>query len=1027
MNEQATVYNLKIAATDAYGSVGVFELDINVTNSFTARIFRDNNDNALLGITPKNEDEFFVELPNSADDPDYPFDSQYYAHTFSLSKGENSILVTYQGEREIDEAQLGAVLAQLYDPSGERLGGEYLMSDVLDQGHSFSSTYLGNHLYLVTWSTYSPNESSLPEWENFAAVGKIINAATGETGATFIIKDAISLMIRPMDISIDNEGNIFASWYEGDSSLENPWDTAEQDWIPVQTGNLRRVITESLTTKEDVIYFNDDVYVEPELLVANVNENIKAGRNIESAQIVLDASIANANFDNPDYSMRGQDSEFLVIDSYTGAIAFIESPNFEEKSSYEFTVVMSERVVPWESLTYTFEPVSYEYDFDFSQTGDMVGYIQAYWTVTGTNPYNLSASASGATQFFLTDDKYLGLVNSLEEEGFTQNDLFDENNLLKENFLTKEVMKDWIEKEWQENYQDHPFQSDIISAIYEQQRNTYGFGEKFEQHATINILDINDAPTSLVATLNLTLAENSAVGSFVETIQDVFNDEDHNDTLSYSISGGNTDSVFEIDQNTGVISVAGALDYGVNSKYSLEVKATDSAGAFATTDVIIDISEATESSIDDQPGSVFIDATQRGDGLLELDLYVDARGGINALDFRFGWDESEVNYIGSDFISGWTFLNNSNASGTRDFSGYSLSGLTGSSSEYVGSIILDPIGDMHNTQVSIRDILINDETGIDTIKTLTSATGHDVSGFVGHWNGGSPLDGTVTVAGIRGDTADDIIQFRDFEVYGDGSMSVSLWSDVETQSSGSVDFVLSYSPSSLTLADYTLGSFLAGWEVLETDDTSAGELSVSALSSDLSGGNYINGETLLGTFWFDIEEEGVAYQIGQSFGAVGETAAEASELYIRTVEVVDGSYSVEDIPPGSYQMDISRAADDVPRSAIKASDALAALKIGVGVTQDATPHQLIAADVNQNGKVNAQDALEILKIAVNHEDALDKRFVFVDADQDLSGMTARKAQYQTGIRMDDLNVDISDQDFIGILLGDVNGNYVAVI
>ncbi len=140
----------------------------------------------------------FLSYLNSADDPDYPYDSGYYARSLNISKGENSILVTYQGEREIEGGQLGAVLAQLYDSSGERLGGEYLISDVLDQGHSQASAYLGDDLYLVTWSTNSPNEGSLPEWENFAALGKIINAATGETGATFIIKDAISLMIRPM-------------------------------------------------------------------------------------------------------------------------------------------------------------------------------------------------------------------------------------------------------------------------------------------------------------------------------------------------------------------------------------------------------------------------------------------------------------------------------------------------------------------------------------------------------------------------------------------------------------------------------------------------------------------------------------------------------------------------------------------------------------------------------------------------------------------------------------------------------------
>ncbi|NBT41453.1 MAG: tandem-95 repeat protein [Alphaproteobacteria bacterium] len=545
------------------------------------------------------------------------------------------------------------------------------------------------------------------------------------------------------------------------------------------------------------------------------------------------------------------------------------------------------------------------------------------------------------------------------------------------------------------------------------------------QDVSVTVNAVNDAPVG--TNVELEVQENASRNAFIGTVASSFSDIDENDTLIYSINGGNTGSVFSIDQNTGVISLAGVLDYEVTSEYTLEVMATDSGGAFATIDVMIDISDVNEGPIEDQLGSVFVDFTEREDGLLELDFYVDARSSINALDFRFGWDESEVDYVGSNFISGWTFLDNSNAPGTRDFSGYSLSGLTGSSSEYVGNIILDPIVGLDETQVSIRDILINDETGIDTIETLTLATGHDVSGSVEHWNGGSPLDGLLTVAGVRGDTSDDVIQFRDFEVYADGSMSVSLWSDVETESSGSVDFVLSYSPLSLTLTDYTLGSLFAGWEVLETDDPSSGELSVSALSTDLSGGNYINGETLLGTFRFDVEDEGVAYQIGQSSGAVGEIAAEASELYVRTVEVVDGSYSIRDIPQGSYQMDMSRSADDVPRSAIKASDALAALKIGVGVTQDATSHQLIAADVNQNGKVNAQDALEILKIAVNHEDALDKRFVFVDADQDLSGMTARKAQYQTGMRMDDLNADLSDQDFIGILLGDVNGNYVDVI
>ncbi len=164
--------------------------------------------------------------------------------------------------------------------------------------------------------------------------------------------------------------------------------------------------------------------------------------------------------------------------------------------------------------------------------------------------------------------------------------------------------------------------------------------------------------------------------------------------------------------------------------------------------------------------------------------------------------------------------------------------------------------------------------------------------------------------------------------------------------------------------------------------------------------------------------------ITQFGGDVGGVSADESDLYVQTVTTEGGNYSFKDIPDGSYQIHVSKDTIDLPRGAIKASDALAALKIGVGVTQDATPHQLIAADVNQNGKVNSADALAILKIAVGHQDAVENKFVFIDQAADLQDLTARKVNYQTGITLETLESELYGQDFIGILLGDVNGNYV---
>ncbi len=81
----------------------------------------------------------------------------------------------------------------------------------------------------------------------------------------------------------------------------------------------------------------------------------------------------------------------------------------------------------------------------------------------------------------------------------------------------------------------------------------------------------NAAPTATSAafTLNENAAANSIVGTFTAT------DTDVGQTLTYAITGGNTGNAFTIDSATGVIRVAGLLDYESTSAYNLTVTATD--------------------------------------------------------------------------------------------------------------------------------------------------------------------------------------------------------------------------------------------------------------------------------------------------------------------------------------------------------------------------------------------------------------------------------------------------------------------
>jgi VCBS repeat-containing protein len=109
---------------------------------------------------------------------------------------------------------------------------------------------------------------------------------------------------------------------------------------------------------------------------------------------------------------------------------------------------------------------------------------------------------------------------------------------------------------------------------------------------TVNLTDVNEAPTVDGATFNL--AENSADGTSVGTV--TAGDPDGGDTLTYSITGGNTGGAFGIDSATGEITVAnsGALDYETIPSFNLTVEARDNGGLADTAGVAINLTNVNE-------------------------------------------------------------------------------------------------------------------------------------------------------------------------------------------------------------------------------------------------------------------------------------------------------------------------------------------------------------------------------------------------------------------------------------------------
>ena len=142
----------------------------------------------------------------------------------------------------------------------------------------------------------------------------------------------------------------------------------------------------------------------------------------------------------------------------------------------------------------------------------------------------------------------------------------------------------------------------------------------------------------------------------------------------------------------------------------------------------------------------------------------------------------------------------------------------------------------------------------------------------------------------------------------------------------------------------------------------------------------------------------------------------------------DGIYQHLDMEDGTYTLTSEKVSGTAESNAIKANDALAALKIAVGMNPNAdgsavSPYQYLAADVNHDGQVKAADALNILKMAVKLSTAPEKEWLFVPESVGSESMSRTHVVWPESQISVTLDVD-QELHLIGIVQGDVNGSWL---
>lgn len=112
---------------------------------------------------------------------------------------------------------------------------------------------------------------------------------------------------------------------------------------------------------------------------------------------------------------------------------------------------------------------------------------------------------------------------------------------------------------------------------------------------TINVTDVNETPV-MPAAGPFSVAEDAAVNTVVGSVSAT--DPDTGQTITYSITSGNTNGVFAINSATGAIRIANTtyFDYELQSAYNLVIRATDNGtgSLFAQRTVTINVTNVNE-------------------------------------------------------------------------------------------------------------------------------------------------------------------------------------------------------------------------------------------------------------------------------------------------------------------------------------------------------------------------------------------------------------------------------------------------
>jgi Ca2+-binding RTX toxin-like protein len=320
----------------------------------------------------------------------------------------------------------------------------------------------------------------------------------------------------------------------------------------------------------------------------------------------------------------------------------------------------------------------------------------------------------------------------------------------------------------------------------------------------------------------------------------------------------------------------------------------------------------------------------------------------------------------------------------------------------------------------------------------------DLQGHVYHWKSHTLLDKvnlnlSLNKAISTGGTTTPLFELKDI-TWSNGVASAQLYMNV-TASTSAFDVELAFDPAisaNITVNDSSLTGWMTSSNTGQAGSLQFGGFGLTAVQAGSLKIAQVDFQLPSAATLADFKFTSGSAETDK--GSVTLKGYEASLGFVSDVSDASGKYSFDDISAGRYQIQASRALTDNEKgTAINSADALAALKIAVGRNPNTdgmalSPYQLIAADVNMDGKVTSADALAILKMAVKRSDALTREWLFVDEGQDFwdeaansgaGGLTISRTNVSWSKLIELDSPEDANLNLIAVLKGDVNGSWTA--